>query len=81
MIKSINPATEEEIKSYDEMGLEEVSKIISSAENDFNEWRRSFFQHTMSNDEKCRCYFKETQREIFTVDDRGNGKAYRSVTL
>ena len=27
MIKSINPATEEEIKSYDEMGLEEVQKL------------------------------------------------------
>ncbi len=43
MIKSINPATEEEIKSYEEMDLEEVSKIISKADSDFAEWRRTSF--------------------------------------
>jgi succinate-semialdehyde dehydrogenase/glutarate-semialdehyde dehydrogenase len=43
MIKSINPATEEVIRSYDEMKLSEIEKIVSSAEKIFNEWRRSSF--------------------------------------
>ena len=43
MIKSINPATEEVIKSYKEMELAEIEKIISSADKAFNEWRRSSF--------------------------------------
>ncbi len=43
MIKSINPATEEEIKSYNEMGSDEIEKVISSADEAFNQWRRSSF--------------------------------------
>jgi len=43
MIKSINPATEEEIKSYDEMNFGEIEKIVSSADKTFNEWRRISF--------------------------------------
>jgi succinate-semialdehyde dehydrogenase / glutarate-semialdehyde dehydrogenase len=43
MLKSINPATEEEINSYQEMKLEEVEKIVSSADEAFLEWRRSSF--------------------------------------
>ncbi len=43
MIKSINPATEEEIKSYNEMKYDEVEKIISSADKTFQDWRRTAF--------------------------------------
>ncbi len=43
MIKSINPATEKEIKSYKEMELNEVQNIISSADEAFNQWHRSSF--------------------------------------
>ncbi len=43
MIKSINPATEEEIKSYEEMDLDEVTKIVASADSDLREWRRTSF--------------------------------------
>jgi succinate-semialdehyde dehydrogenase/glutarate-semialdehyde dehydrogenase len=43
MIKSINPATEEEIKSYNEMRPDEIERIISSSDKAFNEWRRSAF--------------------------------------
>jgi succinate-semialdehyde dehydrogenase / glutarate-semialdehyde dehydrogenase len=43
MIKSINPATEEEIKSYKEMDLKEIEKIVSSADNTFSNWRKSPF--------------------------------------
>ena len=43
MIKSINPATEKVIKSYNEMEQTEIEKIISSADKAFIEWRRSSF--------------------------------------
>jgi succinate-semialdehyde dehydrogenase/glutarate-semialdehyde dehydrogenase len=43
MIKSINPATEKEIKSYNEMKYDEIEQIISSADNTFEDWRRTSF--------------------------------------
>ncbi|HSD64534.1 MAG TPA: NAD-dependent succinate-semialdehyde dehydrogenase [Ignavibacteriaceae bacterium] len=43
MIKSINPATEEEIRSYEEMKPDEIKRIISSANKTFNGWRRISF--------------------------------------
>ena len=43
MFKSINPATEEVIKSYDEMNPGEIEEIVSSADKAFSEWRMSSF--------------------------------------
>ncbi len=43
MIKSINPATEEEIKSYNEMKYDEIEQIISSADKSFEDWHRTSF--------------------------------------
>lgn len=43
MIKSINPATEEEIKTFNEMNEEEVSSVINNANEAFYDWKtRSF---------------------------------------
>jgi succinate-semialdehyde dehydrogenase/glutarate-semialdehyde dehydrogenase len=43
MIKSINPANEEEIKSYSEMGKEEIDRIIINADKSFDLWKRTSF--------------------------------------
>lgn len=43
MIKSINPANEEEIKSYSEMGMEEINRIIINADKSFDLWKRTSF--------------------------------------
>jgi succinate-semialdehyde dehydrogenase/glutarate-semialdehyde dehydrogenase len=43
MIKSINPATDEEIKSYTEMGREELNRIIINADKSFEQWKRTSF--------------------------------------
>jgi succinate-semialdehyde dehydrogenase/glutarate-semialdehyde dehydrogenase len=43
MIKSINPATEEEIKSYSEMGKEETNRIIINTDKAFELWKRTSF--------------------------------------
>jgi succinate-semialdehyde dehydrogenase/glutarate-semialdehyde dehydrogenase len=42
-IKSINPATEEELKSYDEFTPEQVEQALAEADAAYREWRtRSF---------------------------------------
>lgn len=43
MIKSINPATEQEIQSYSEMGKEEINRIIINADKSFDHWKRTSF--------------------------------------
>lgn len=44
-IESINPATEEKIKSYPEMSNEEVSRILEESNHDFEAWRDTSFGH------------------------------------
>ncbi len=43
MIKSINPATDEEIKSYQVMDEIEIAKIISLSNSDFLSWKETGF--------------------------------------
>ncbi len=43
MIKSINPATDEEIKSYPVMDEIEIAKIISLSNSDFLSWKETGF--------------------------------------
>jgi succinate-semialdehyde dehydrogenase / glutarate-semialdehyde dehydrogenase len=45
MLKSINPANNKEIKSYIEMSGEELSQVISLADNDFFSWKETSFEH------------------------------------
>jgi succinate-semialdehyde dehydrogenase/glutarate-semialdehyde dehydrogenase len=44
MLKSINPATGEEIQVYDEMSYTEVNKIISGSDCAFLNWQKTDFQ-------------------------------------
>lgn len=43
MIKSINPSTEKEIKSYKEMNSTEIEQILKQADDDFNKWKETDF--------------------------------------
>ncbi len=45
MIKSINPATGEEIKSYNEMTSKEIESIISETNFSFLDWKETEFYH------------------------------------
>ncbi|HUX60266.1 MAG TPA: aldehyde dehydrogenase family protein, partial [Ignavibacteriaceae bacterium] len=42
-IKSINPANDEEIKSYPVMNDKEISKIISLSNDDYQNWKETDF--------------------------------------
>ncbi len=44
MIKSINPATDKEIKTYNEMSADEITKIISNAHQSFVAWQKTDFK-------------------------------------
>ncbi len=44
MIRSINPATDEVIKVYNEMSESEIEKIISASHQEFLSWQKSDFQ-------------------------------------
>jgi succinate-semialdehyde dehydrogenase/glutarate-semialdehyde dehydrogenase len=48
MIKSINPATEEEIKSYEEMTLGQIESIINKTNEAFLEWKETDFSFRKS---------------------------------
>ncbi len=43
MIETINPATEEVIKSYPEMELKEINKILQDVHQEFNRWKKTSF--------------------------------------
>ena len=45
MLTSINPANNKTIKYYDEMSSEESSRIISLADESFNNWKVTSFKH------------------------------------
>ncbi len=42
-LKSINPATDEVLEGYAEMGAEEVERILNESEVAFGEWKKSSF--------------------------------------
>ena len=44
-ITSINPATEEELKSYDEFTPEQVDRVLTEADAAYREWRNTPFAH------------------------------------
>ena len=43
MARSINPATDENIQTYPEMGIEETDRIINSTDNAFESWKKTDF--------------------------------------
>jgi succinate-semialdehyde dehydrogenase/glutarate-semialdehyde dehydrogenase len=70
-IESINPATEELIKSYEAISDEEVKKIINDVNNDFLDWKNtSFFDRKalMGNASNILRKEKKKYAEILTIE-------------
>lgn len=44
MLKSINPANNKSIKTYDEMTINQIEKIISSAQKEYEIWKTTTFE-------------------------------------
>ncbi len=71
MIKSINPATGEEIKSYKEMSLLEIDSIIIKAQTSFLAWQDSDFSLRKSRMKKASEILKDRKDEyakLMTVE-------------
>ncbi|MBK7630599.1 MAG: NAD-dependent succinate-semialdehyde dehydrogenase [Ignavibacteriales bacterium] len=71
MLKSINPANGKEIKSYNEMSSEELSQIISSADNAFTSWKETLFTHRselMKNVAKVLREYSEEYSVLMTME-------------
>jgi len=71
MIKSINPATEELIKSYNEMTLSEIESIISKTNSAFLEWKETDFSYRKSLMEKAADVLRNNKKkyaELMTIE-------------
>jgi succinate-semialdehyde dehydrogenase/glutarate-semialdehyde dehydrogenase len=49
MARSINPATDENIQTYPEIGIEETDRIINSTDNAFESWKKTDFSERAVN--------------------------------
>ncbi|MDR3667503.1 MAG: NAD-dependent succinate-semialdehyde dehydrogenase [Ignavibacteriaceae bacterium] len=71
MIKSINPATDEEIKIYPEMDGSEINSILIKSDEVFELWRRTSFQQRADNLRRAGEILrkkKETLSHLMTVE-------------
>ena len=71
MLKSINPANDEIIESYEEMGSEKINKIISLAQSEYLKWKNSEFElrgEKMQNAAKILRNKKDIFAEIMTLE-------------
>ncbi len=74
MIKSINPATGKEIKSYKEMSLEEIESIISKTESSFKGWSNTDFSTRKSCIKNASQVLKEKKDKYATLMTEEMGK-------
>lgn len=71
MLKSINPANDELVKSYEEMTQEEIKKIISQTHEEYLSWKRTDFslrKLKMQNAAKILRDKKEEFSKIMTLE-------------
>ena len=71
MIKSINPATGEEIKSYEEMTLSQIESIISDTNYAFLNWEEKDFSNRKSLMKKAAEVLKKNKKkyaELMTLE-------------
>jgi succinate-semialdehyde dehydrogenase/glutarate-semialdehyde dehydrogenase len=70
-IESVNPATEEKIKSYREMSADEVAQIVEQANAAFEEWRETSFAHRTKRMKKAAEVLRSNKEEyakLMTVE-------------
>ena len=71
MIKSINPTTEQEIKTYEEMSDQKISSVINSSHEAFLNWRNTSFSlrsEKMKNVSETLKRNKQMYAEMMTIE-------------
>ena len=74
MIKSMNPVTGEEIKSYDEMSLEKIESIINKTQSAFLSWSETDFSDRKPLMEKASHILKERKDKYAKLMTEEMGK-------
>ncbi len=79
MIKSINPANDEVIKTYEEMNAGEVNSIIDSADSAFKEWRKTGFPDRSEKMKNAAAILREKKEELARVMTLEMGKPIKQA--
>ncbi len=77
MIESINPATGQKVKSYDEMSPAQVGQAIQSAHDAFTEWRLTSFAHRAELMKKVAQALRDREQELAELMAVEMGKPVR----
>ncbi len=73
-MKTVNPATGEIIKKYDEMSFDEVERIISSANQAQKEWRKRSFEERAGHLSTIADLLRERKQELGALMSTEMGK-------
>ena len=74
MIKSINPATGSEIKSYQEMSITEIDEIIAKSNQAFLKWRKTEFAQRAEMMKNAAKVLREKKEELSSLMTEEMGK-------
>ena len=64
MLQSINPATDEEIKNYEEMSEEVLHEIIAKSDETFKNWRQTSFSERSVKMKKAASLLRDRKEEL-----------------
>jgi len=74
MLKSVNPANEKLIRSYPEMKIDEVEKIVSLVNDSFSEWKETNFSERSKLMLKAAAVLREQSEELSKLMTEEMGK-------
>lgn len=74
MIKSVNPATDEKIHSYNEMNEPEINEILKQTDKEWNSWKRTSFKERAEKMNKAAQILKEKKEDFSLLMTNEMGK-------
>ncbi|PVA05294.1 NAD-dependent succinate-semialdehyde dehydrogenase [Thalassorhabdomicrobium marinisediminis] len=76
-IQTINPATGEELKSYDTMSVEDAGKAVEACHEAFLEWRKTSFEDRAKHLKNIAQALRDNVDELSELMTRETGKLYK----
>ena len=73
-MKSINPATLEEIKTYREMNSEEINQILTNSDKSFESWKNTSFSHRAEKMKAAGAVLRKNREELSRLMTMEMGK-------
>ncbi len=78
-IQTLNPTTEELVKNFEEMSVEQVEEIVQKSNNVFHEWRRKSFAERSELMHKVATILREKKREFGEIMTLEMGKPIKQA--